>query len=260
MIKIFQNFFIKVSPTAIYNQISLLKFCYNFKNLLYNRCMNKVAIIFDLDGTLLNTLDDLADSTNYALKQFNYPQRTIEEVRKFVGNGVAKLIERAIPDGRNNPNFEECLEIFKKHYSQNMYNKTAPYDGIIPMLSSLHKEGYKIAVVSNKFDAAVKELCAKYFPYLIDVAIGENEAQGIRKKPAPDTVNLALRDLGLCSPESAIFCGDSEVDILTAQNSQMPCISVTWGFKDRKFLIEYNAKIIIDNPQEIKNILVNYTE
>lgn len=222
--------------------------------------MMKSAIIFDLDGTLLNTLNDLTDSTNFALKQFHYPARSVEEIRNFVGNGVAKLIERAIPDGIDNPNFEECLEIFKKHYSENMYNKTAPYDGIVPMLTSLYEDGYGIAVVSNKFDSAVKELCNKYFPYLIYVAIGENEARGIRKKPAPDTVKLALRDLGLCSPESAIFCGDSEVDILTAQNSQMPCISVTWGFKDRKFLIEHNAKIIIDNPQEIKNILVNYTE
>lgn len=221
--------------------------------------MKKNTIIFDLDGTLLNTLIDLKDSTNFALSQFNYPQRTIEEVRTFVGNGVAKLIERAIPDGKNNPNFENCLEIFKKNYSENMYNKTAPYNGILFMLETLRNKGYKIAVVSNKFDAAVKELCKKYFPNLIDVAIGENEAQGIRKKPAPDTVLKALEQLGKTNDE-AIFCGDSEVDIMSAQNSQMPCISVAWGFKDRKFLLEHDAKIIINNPQEIIEILDNYTK
>lgn len=218
------------------------------------------TVIFDLDGTLLNTLNDLADSTNFALVQFGYPQRTIEEVRNFVGNGVAKLIERAIPEGKNNSNFDKCLEIFKTHYSQNMYNKTAPYNGILEMLSNLRDKGYKIAVVSNKFDTAVKELCKKYFPNLIDVAIGENEALGIKKKPAPDTVKKALYLLGISSPENAIFCGDSEVDILTAQNSHMPCISVTWGFKDKDFLLKHDAKIIIDNPHKIIDILENQTK
>ena len=121
----------------------------------------KKIVIFDLDGTLLNTLDDLSDSANYALSKFGYPTRTIEEVRQFVGNGVAKLIERAIPDGKNNSNFEKCLSIFKENYAQNMYNKTAPYNGIIEMLSNLKSKGIKIAVVSNKFDLAVKELCKK---------------------------------------------------------------------------------------------------
>lgn len=218
--------------------------------------MKKQAIIFDLDGTLLNTLNDLADSTNFALRSFNYPQRTIEEIRNFVGNGVAKLIERAIPDGRNNPNFEKCLDIFKKHYSENMYNKTAPYDGILPTLSTLHKKGYKIAVVSNKFDAAVKELCAKYFPNLIDTAIGENEALGIKKKPAPDTIFQALKELN-CNAENAIFCGDSDVDIMSAENSNMPCISVTWGFRDQEFLINHGADIIINKPCEIIDFLEN---
>lgn len=212
--------------------------------------MKKNILIFDLDGTLLNTLNDLADSTNYALRYFNYPERTVEEVRNFVGNGVAKLIERAIPDGVNNPDFEECLTIFKGNYAQNMYNKTAPYDGILEMLEALKHNGCKIAVVSNKFDAAVKELCTKYFPNLVDVAIGENEAGGIKKKPAPDTVLKALKKLdGKIS--NAIYLGDSEVDIQTAKNSNMPCISVTWGFKDRDFLIKNEAEILVDTPQEI---------
>lgn len=214
----------------------------------------KKAVIFDLDGTLLNTLDDLADSTNYALSQFGYPTRTIEEVRQFVGNGVAKLIERAIPDGKNNPNFEKCLSIFKENYAQNMYNKTAPYNGIIEMLSNLKSKGIKIAVVSNKFDLAVKELCKKYFEGFIDFAAGENEAQGIKKKPAPDTVISVLNEFNF-APEDAVYVGDSDVDIMTAKNSKMPCISVTWGFRDKKFLLENGATILINAPSAIYNHL-----
>ncbi len=214
----------------------------------------KKAVIFDLDGTLLNTLDDLADSTNYALSRFGYPTRTIDEVRQFVGNGVAKLIERAIPEGKNNPNFEKCLAIFKENYAQNMYNKTAPYNGIIEMLSNLKSKGIKIAVVSNKFDLAVKELCKKYFEGFIDFAAGENEAQGIKKKPAPDTVISVLNEFNF-APEDAVYVGDSDVDIMTAKNSKMPCISVTWGFRDEKFLLENGATILINAPSEIYNHL-----
>lgn len=214
----------------------------------------KKTVIFDLDGTLLNTLDDLADSTNYALSKFGYPTRTIEEVRQFVGNGVAKLIERAIPDGKNNPNFEKCLAIFKENYAQNMYNKTAPYNGIIEMLSNLKSKGIKIAVVSNKFDLAVKELCKKYFEEFIDFAAGENEAQGIKKKPAPDTVISVLNEFNFAS-EDAVYVGDSDVDIMTAKNSKMPCISVTWGFRDENFLLENGATILINAPSEIYNHL-----
>lgn len=214
----------------------------------------KKTVIFDLDGTLLNTLDDLADSTNYALSKFGYPTRTIDEVRQFVGNGVAKLIERAIPEGKNNPNFEKCLAIFKENYAQNMYNKTAPYNGIIEMLSNLKSKGIKIAVVSNKFDLAVKELCKKYFEGFIDFAAGENEAQGIKKKPAPDTVISVLNEFNF-APEDAVYVGDSDVDIMTAKNSKMPCISVTWGFRDEKFLLENGATILINAPSKIYNHL-----
>lgn len=212
--------------------------------------MKKKIIIFDLDGTLLNTLEDLTDSTNSALEQLNYNKRTIEEVRGFVGNGVRKLMERVLPNGSENPDFEKCLEIFKKNYSENMYNKTAPYNGIIEMLNKIKAKGYKIAVVSNKFDTAVKELCKRYFPDLIDYAAGENEACGIKKKPAPDTVLKTLAELGL-NTNDAIYSGDSEVDIMTAKNSNMPCISVSWGFKDNEFLIKNGAEIIINKPDEI---------
>lgn len=213
-------------------------------------------VIFDLDGTLLNTLEDLTDSTNFALSKFEYPQKTIDQVRSYVGNGVALLIERAIPDGKDNNNFEKCLEIFKENYSKNMYNKTSPYPKILGMLNDLRKRGYKVAVVSNKFDKAVKELCGKYFPKLIDVAIGENEAEGIKKKPAPDTVFQAIKELNE-KISNCVYVGDSEVDIMTAKNSGMPCISVTWGFKTREFLVNNGGRILVDNPNEIVDYLEN---
>lgn len=212
--------------------------------------MRKKIIIFDLDGTLLNTLDDLTDSTNLVLKHFGFAQKTKEEVRDFVGNGVDKLIERAIPNGRNNKNFKPCTEMFKEIYSKNMYNKTAPYEDVIDMLKILKFNNYKIAVVSNKFDLAVKELCKRYFPGFIDFAAGENEEKGIRKKPAPDTVLKVLKKFNLKS-DDAIYVGDSEVDIETAGNCNIKCISVTWGFKDREFLINNGAENIIDTPLQI---------
>ena len=216
--------------------------------------MKKNTIIFDLDGTLLNSLEDLTDSTNFALKCLNYPPKTIDEVRNFVGNGVAKLIERAIPYGSKNENYAKCLNIFKEYYSKNMFNKTKPYNGIISMLNTLKNNNIKIAVVSNKFDNAVKFLCEKYFSGLIDFAIGENEKNGINKKPAPDTVFIALQKLN-AKKENAFYIGDSEVDIQTAKNSGIECISVTWGFKDREFLLKHGAKNIINSPEEIINYL-----
>lgn len=212
------------------------------------------CVIFDLDGTLLNTLDDLCDSTNYALKQFGYPERTLDEVRHFVGNGVKKLIERAIPDGINNPDFEECLRVFKEHYAANMYNKTAPYDGILELLKELRLKGIHTGVVSNKFDSAVKQLCKKYFGDLIQVAIGENEEAGVRKKPAPDSVFRAMEELKV-SIENVIYAGDSETDVQTAKNAEIDCIGCTWGFRSKDILKHEGAKYIIDSPQEILKIV-----
>lgn len=216
--------------------------------------MNKKIVIFDLDGTLLNTLDDLTYSTNFALEQFGYQAKSCDDVRNYVGNGVFKLIERAIPNGKDNPNFQTCLSLFKANYKQNMYNKTAPYEGIIELLNYLKIKGIKIAVVSNKFDSAVKELCQRYFSNLVDFVSGENEAEGIRKKPAPDSVFRVLEEFNLTS-EDAIYVGDSEVDIQTALNSNLPCISVTWGYKDRDFLLNNGAEIIVDSPDEIVRYL-----
>ena len=212
--------------------------------------MNKKAVIFDLDGTLLNTLQDLTDSTNFALARFDYPSKTIEQIRQYVGNGVSKLIERAVPNGLDNPHFEKCLNLFKAYYKENMFNKTEPYDGIISMLEKIKLLGIKTAVVSNKFDTAVKGLCEKYFNGLIDFCAGENEKEGIRKKPAPDTVLKVLNEFGIKS-DDAIYIGDSEVDIATAKNAQIECISVLWGFKSREFLLDNGAGILISEPNEI---------
>lgn len=212
--------------------------------------MKPTTYIFDLDGTLLNTLEDLSSSVNHAMEQCHYPTHSIEEVRKMVGNGVRRLIERAVPEGTSADDTERALSIFQEYYLAHNEDKTQPYDGIIPMLKELKQRGYKIAVVSNKFDKATKALCKKYFPGLIDVAIGENESQGIRKKPHPDMVSLALRQL-VSSAGEAIYIGDSEVDIATAQNSGLHCISVLWGFRTKSFLLGNGAKILVDKPSDI---------
>ena len=204
--------------------------------------------IFDLDGTLLSTLADLAASTNYALRTHHMPERSIDEVRRFVGNGVKKLMERAIPDGLNNPLFEETFATFRQHYMQHNLDTTQPYPGIMQLLEQLKTEGKNIAVVSNKFYAATRELCRHFFGDLVPVAIGERE--DIRKKPAPDTVIEALRELGV-DKEGAVYIGDSDVDIMTAKNSSMPCVSVLWGFRDKEFLLEHGATTLISQPEDM---------
>lgn len=204
--------------------------------------------IFDLDGTLLSTLADLAASTNYALRTHHMPERSIDEVRRFVGNGVKKLMERAIPDGLNNPLFEETFATFRQHYMQHNLDTTQLYPGIMQLLEQLKAEGKNIAVVSNKFYAATRELCRHFFGDLVPVAIGERE--DIRKKPAPDTVIEALRELGV-DKEGAVYIGDSDVDIMTAKNSGMPCVSVLWGFRDKEFLLEHGATTLISQPEEM---------
>ena len=204
--------------------------------------------IFDLDGTLLSTLADLAASTNYALRTHHMPERSLDEVRRFVGNGVKKLMERAIPDGLNNPLFEETFATFRQHYMQHNLDTTQPYPGIMQLLEQLKADGKNIAVVSNKFYAATRELCRHFFGDLVPVAIGERE--DIRKKPAPDTVIEALRELGV-DKEGAVYIGDSDVDIMTAKNSGMPCMSVLWGFRDKEFLLEHGATTLISQPEDM---------
>lgn len=206
--------------------------------------------IFDLDGTLLNTLGDLAASCNYALRVHQMPERSIDEVRRFVGNGVRKLMQRAVPDGEDNPLFEETLASFRQHYLEHSLDTTRPYDDIPEMLKELRRRGCRTAVVSNKFDTATKVLCHHFFADSIEVAIGEHESEGIRKKPAPDTVEEALRQLGV-GKEKAVYIGDSDVDILTARNAGLPCISVLWGFRDREFLQQSGATTFVSAPAQL---------
>ena len=205
-------------------------------------------IVFDLDGTLLDTLADLHASVNFALEKFSFPKRSQEEVRSFVGNGIAMLIKRAI--GKQTPLFEDVLQAFKTHYAAHCADKTQPYAGILPLLERLKMRGVKTAVVSNKADFAVKKLADEYFSGLLFAAVGEDEAKGIRKKPAPDSLLSVLQKLG-ADREKTVYVGDSEVDIQTAQNAGVACISVAWGFKDKDFLIENGATVLIDTPDEI---------
>ena len=213
--------------------------------------MKYQTYIFDLDGTLLDSLTDLEQSCNYALRTNGMPERTLEEVRMFVGNGVKKLMERAVPNGLDNPLFDKTYQDFRQHYMIHNLDHTHPYAGIEEMLQKLIEAGRHVAVVSNKFYAATQELVAHFFGDKITVAIGERE--NIRKKPAPDTVNEALRQLGV-DRETAVYIGDSDVDVMTAKNSGMPCISVLWGFRSRQFLMEHGATTFVEKPSEILDI------
>ena len=206
--------------------------------------------IFDLDGTLLDTLQDLAASVNYALRQHHMPEHSIDDVRRFVGNGVRRLMERAIPEGAANPAFEAAFATFRKYYMEHSLDTTRPYDGIPELIHELKKRGCRMAVVSNKMMAATQELVHHFFPE-IEVAIGEDEAAGIRKKPAPDTVFAAMKQLG---EGSAVYVGDSDVDLATARNSGLPCISVLWGFRDRDFLLAHGATTFVEQPLDILDI------
>lgn len=212
--------------------------------------MSYQTYIFDLDGTLLDTLGDLAASVNYAMRTHGMPEHSVDEVCRFVGNGVRRLMERAVPGGVAHPAFEAAFATFRRHYMEHSLDTTRPYEGIPEMLQELKRRGRHTAVVSNKFDAATKELCRHFFPDTIDVAVGEHEAEGIRKKPAPDTVLQALSQLGV-GQEGAVYVGDSDVDIQTARNSGLPCISVLWGFRDREFLLAHGAETFVSQPSEL---------
>jgi phosphoglycolate phosphatase len=219
--------------------------------------------IFDLDGTLLDTLQDLANSVNYALRRHGMPEHSLDAVRSFVGNGVRLLMERAVPDGAQNPQFEDTFATFRQHYMQHSLDSTRPYDGIPELIGELKARGCRMAVVSNKMMAATQELVRHFFPD-IPVAIGEHEAAGIRKKPAPDTVYEALRQLGYTvvggsaadthtvpADINAVYVGDSDVDLQTARNAGLPCISVLWGFRSRDFLTVHGATSFARHPLDI---------
>ena len=213
------------------------------------------AVVFDLDGTLLDTIDDLAHSVNYALRLHGFPERTTEEVRRFIGNGASRLIELSIPNGLANPLFEGCLSEFRDHYADNMH-QTRPYPGIMGLLERLSARGMRLAIVSNKPDAAVKELSREWFGALIDIAIGESS--GISRKPDPATVYLALKEMN-AEPSRCACVGDSEVDVQTARNAKMAFVGVTWGYRDRETLMRSGADILTDTPGELADVLTANT-
>lgn len=210
------------------------------------------TVIFDMDGTLLNTLEDISDSMNHVLASYSFPCRQTDEIRSFLGNGAAQLMKLSIPDGSSNPRYQSCLEDYCSHYQRNLQNKTHVYEGVMSMLGQLSRGGYKIAIVSNKPDEAVKELAGLHFGEYVKVAIGETE--DVSRKPAPDTVLKAIEELG-STPDKTVYVGDSEVDVETAKNSGITCVGVTWGFRDREVLEQSGADYIIDSPQELLKII-----
>ena len=210
------------------------------------------AVIFDLDGTLLNTLEDLMNSVNHGLTFANMPERTLDEIRHFVGNGVQRLIELAVPKGTDMEKTEMVFSMFKEHYALHCNDKTDLYPGIPELLQELKERGFLMAIVSNKLQEGVDALSRQYFAPYTEVAIGARE--GILKKPAPDTVFEALKILGI-SKEEAVYVGDSEVDIATAANAGMECITVSWGFRTRQEQEKAGGKIFVDKPEEIISLL-----
>ncbi len=216
--------------------------------------MNCKAVIFDMDGTLLNTVEDLADSVNYVMNQYGFPTKTVDEVKHCVGSGAAVFIGRVIPDGKNNEKFNEILKSYKAYYLDHCNIKTGPYEHIIDLLAELKNRGYKIAIVSNKSMGAVKELSDLYFKDYVDVAIGVEE--GLQRKPAPDECLAAIRELRV-SKDDCIYVGDSEIDHLTAINTGIKCISCLWGFRTREELLAAGAEgnFFVEDPMEILDIL-----
>lgn len=209
--------------------------------------------VFDMDGTILDTLEDLRDSLNVILEKYGYPVRTLEEVRCFVGNGILRLIEQAVPADCDKETVRKIYEDFIPYYREHSTDKTRPYEGIVTLLSDLKKSGMKLAVVSNKADAAVQDLCVQYFDGLFDIAVGERE--GMTKKPAPDMVELVLDALAV-SKEDAVYIGDSEVDVATAKNSGLHLCAVEWGFRDISVLKEHGAEHIFADTIALKDYLL----
>ena len=211
------------------------------------------TVIFDMDGTVLNTLDDLAASVNHVLTRFGMPTHCTEDYRLYFGNGIRYALQCASPSGTDEETIDQMLPVFREHYNAHCLDKTGPYAGIPELMQCLRERGCKIAIVSNKIDSAVKELSDKFFRDYVDVAIGERE--GIRRKPAPDTVLQALAELKSAKSE-AVYVGDSEVDLQTAENAGLPCITVLWGFRDKDFLTEHGATVFASTPNEVLDLLI----
>ena len=209
-------------------------------------------VIFDLDGTLLDTIGDLCSSTNHALQEYGLPERTLAEVQSFVGNGMRRLIERSVPEGTDPGVVDLVFQEFHRYYKLHSSDHTKVYDGVMELLEELKQKGYHLAVVSSKADYAVQELCRHYFGDLFEICIGDQE--GIRRKPDPEPVLRAIGYFGL-QPEETVYVGDSEVDILTAANTGVDCISVEWGFRTRQQLLDAGASVIISRPSQLPELV-----
>ena len=212
----------------------------------------KIGILFDLDGTLLNSLEDLKDSTNYALSQYGCPERTIEEIRRFIGTGARRLIAQALPGKENDPPVDEVLATYQAYYALHAQNKTAPYAGVLEAVEKIAQK-YPVAIVSNKPDKAVKILCADYFPGIY----ARGESTDCPRKPAPDMLYKAMAEIGV---EKCVYVGDSEVDAITAGNAGAPCLSVLWGFRDREEIAENGGKHFCTDPADMPQILDKIVE
>ncbi len=210
------------------------------------------AVIFDLDGTLLDTLEDLAGSVNFALAKYAGMTRSVEQIRSFVGNGVRMLMTRSLPGGQDNPAFEQAFQDFKAHYREHCRDKTRPYPQILDLVRELSARGTKLAIVSNKTDPEVKKLSLDYFGDLFSTAVGERE--GVARKPAPDTLFQTLTELGI-TKQQAVYIGDSEVDVQTAANAGMDFIGVTWGFRSQDHLFRAGARVLIAHPLELLSLV-----
>lgn len=214
--------------------------------------MKKDIVIFDLDGTLLDTLADLASSVNYALRRHGLPERPTHEIRHFLGNGIRSLMRCAVPEGTDEGLSETAFQTFREHYVQHCMDRTCPYPGIMETLAGLKRRGVRMAIVSNKLQPAVSELSAHFFHDFITIAVGESET--VRRKPHPDAVIRAMYDLG-GTPQQTLYVGDSEVDIETARRAAVPCVSVTWGFRDEDYLRSLSPDVLIHRPEELLDCL-----
>ena len=213
--------------------------------------MKYEAVIFDLDGTLLNTIDDLADGVNYAMREFGFPTHSVDRVRQMVGNGVLNLVKRALPDDKKDM-LDIVLPVFKEYYSAHSKDKTAPYAGVVELLQKIKQKGLKTAILSNKFDGAVKALSKEYFGDLIDLPIGEGN--GVKVKPNPEGMNHVLSVFGL-DKSKCLYVGDSEVDVETGLGVEIDFAIVTWGFRDKDVLSSAGATVFADNVKELEEII-----
>ena len=212
----------------------------------------KHAVIFDLDGTLLNTLGDLRAATNHALEGRGLPPHSMEEIRQFIGNGIRLLICRAMPEGTPEAEIDAALDDFKAYYAAHIHDRTVPYDGIPQLLTALRKRGIKVAVLSNKIDSASQQLIEYFFPGKTDVVFGEHV--GVPRKPDPTSCRMVMQQLGV-QPEQVLYVGDSGTDMQTAKNAGLYAVGVTWGFRSKEVLLEYGADVLVHRPEQILQIL-----